>query len=271
MRSAGASNRQPTAHATAYDNDGAQAKGALEPMQRGSVSGVDTAVGARDVASVTSLAPSLDRPWMASQDLSQPHILYDKSKRAVDILLATALAFFALPVLAILGVAILLSTGQSPLLVQRRVGHEGREFPMLKLRTMRRGSGDEPELPPPDGEVFVPKTPDDPRVTPIGHILRRTSLDELPQLVNVLAGQMSLVGPRPALPAEVARYPYSWRRRLAVKPGLTGLWQISGRSDVPPRRRIAIDRLYIAHRSTAFDCAILLRTLAATASMRGAW
>jgi lipopolysaccharide/colanic/teichoic acid biosynthesis glycosyltransferase len=207
----------------------------------------------------------------AAQVLSQPHVFYDKSKRAVDILFATVLLILALPLLAILGTAIVLSTGQSPLLVQRRVGHGGREFPMLKLRTMRRGSGAEPELPKPAGEVFVPKTPDDPRVTPIGRILRRTSLDELPQLVNVLAGQMSLVGPRPALPHEVARYPHSWRRRLTVKPGLTGLWQVSGRSNIPPRRRIAIDRLYLARRSLILDSIILLRTLVAAISMRGAW
>jgi lipopolysaccharide/colanic/teichoic acid biosynthesis glycosyltransferase len=169
------------------------------------------------------------------------------------------------------GAAVVLTTRQSPILVQRRVGYLGSEFSMLKLRTMRAGSGDEPDLAPLPGEVFVAKAPDDPRVTAVGRVLRRTSIDELPQLLNVLAGQMSLVGPRPALPEEVARYPVAWYRRLAVKPGLTGLWQVSGRSDIPPSRHIALDVVYVRRRSLGFDCAILLRTVVATVSMRGAW
>jgi lipopolysaccharide/colanic/teichoic acid biosynthesis glycosyltransferase len=189
----------------------------------------------------------------------------------LDIVLAGTLLILTLPVIALAGAAIVMTTGQSPLLRQRRVGRNGREFAMLKLRTMRRCSAGELDLPQADGDIFVTKTPDDPRVTFAGRMLRRTSIDELPQLMNVLVGRMSLVGPRPALPSEVARYPHSWRRRLEVKPGLTGLWQVSGRSNVAPRRRIAFDRLYIQRRSLAFDCWILLRTLAATISMRGAW
>jgi lipopolysaccharide/colanic/teichoic acid biosynthesis glycosyltransferase len=142
---------------------------------------------------------------------------------------------------------------------------------MLKLRTMARGAVDRPLEEPAVGAIFVPKAPDDPRVTPIGRVLRRTSIDELPQLLNVVAGQMSLVGPRPALPDEVARYPHSWQRRLTVKPGMTGLWQVSGRSDVAPRRRTAMDRYYVRRRSLSYDCRILARTIAATVSMRGAW
>jgi lipopolysaccharide/colanic/teichoic acid biosynthesis glycosyltransferase len=199
----------------------------------------------------------------------QPHAFYDISKRLMDAGLSLTLLFLTAPVLIAASVAILVTTRQNPLLVQRRVGLLGREFPMLKLRTMARGAVDRPLDEP--GEVFVPKTPDDPRVTPVGRLLRRTSIDELPQLLNVLAGQMSLVGPRPALPAEVARYPRSWQRRLTVKPGLTGLWQVSGRSDIAPRRRTAMDRLYIRRRSLAYDCRILTRTVAATLSMRGAW
>jgi lipopolysaccharide/colanic/teichoic acid biosynthesis glycosyltransferase len=206
----------------------------------------------------------------------QPHALYDASKRGLDVLLALMLAVLALPVVLVGAAAVVLTTRQSPILVQRRVGNLGREFSMLKLRTMRPGSGDEPALPPlpgevPPGEIFVAKAPDDPRVTAVGRVLRRTSIDELPQLLNVLAGQMSLVGPRPALPDEVARYPDAWYRRLAVKPGLTGLWQVSGRSDIPPRRRVALDVVYVRRRSLEFDCAILARTIVATISMRGAW
>ena len=220
------------------------------------------APAARALASAAAQSPPLVAP---------PHALYDKSKRVFDIAVSLPLVVLTLPVIAVAGAAIALTTGQNPVLVQRRVGHLGREFPMLKLRTMRRGSGDEPGLPPPDGEVFVLKMPGDPRVTPVGRLLRRSSIDELPQLLNVLAGQMSLVGPRPSLPSEVARYPRSWQRRLIVKPGLTGLWQVSGRSDVPPLRRTALDRLYIRRRSLALDAAILIRTVAATVSMRGAW
>ena len=240
-------------------------------MERSSVRGRGAAVTTREALTIPATPAGPDAPRATLNLPRQPHALYDKSKRAMDIALSFALLVVALPVLTIAGATIVLTTRQGPLLVQWRVGHLGREFPMLKLRTMRRGSGDEPELPPPEGEVLAAKTPDDPRVTPVGRFLRRTSIDELPQLLNVLPGQMSLVGPRPALPAEVARYPHSWRRRLAVKPGLTGLWQVSGRSNVPPRRRVAIDRCYVARRSLPLDCVILLRTLAATVSMGGAW
>jgi lipopolysaccharide/colanic/teichoic acid biosynthesis glycosyltransferase len=202
----------------------------------------------------------------------EPHRFYGACKRLLDVTLSLSLLVLAVPIIALACMAIALSTRRSPFLVQRRVGMLGREFAMIKLRTMA-GPDELPleEPSPAPGEVFRAKTPDDPRVTPVGRLLRRTSLDELPQLLNVLAGQMSLVGPRPALPEEVARYPRSWRGRLTVKPGLTGLWQVSGRSSIPPRRRPAMDRYYVRHRSLGFDCLILVRTVAATVSMRGAW
>jgi lipopolysaccharide/colanic/teichoic acid biosynthesis glycosyltransferase len=115
------------------------------------------------------------------------------------------------------------------------------------------------------------KAADDPRVTRIGALLRRTSIDELPQLVNVLLGQMSLVGPRPVLPGEEAEFPASWRRRFEVQPGLTGLWQVSGRSSLPVERWMALDRLYLRRRSLGFDLWLLLRTVGAVVTMRGAW
>jgi lipopolysaccharide/colanic/teichoic acid biosynthesis glycosyltransferase len=141
---------------------------------------------------------------------------------------------------------------------------------MFKLRTMR-SRGDPEEEFAAEEDLFVLKEPFDPRVTHIGRVLRRSSIDELPQLLNVITGQMSLVGPRPSLPGEVARYPQSWLRRFGVKPGLSGLWQVSGRSDVPPRRRMAMDRLYLSRRSLALDLAIMLRTVSAVVSRRGAW
>ena len=189
----------------------------------------------------------------------------------MDVVLAAALLAVSLPVLCLAGLAIVLSTRQNPLVVQLRVGLRGREFGMLKLRTMdhRGAQGTLERLLP--GETLVVKHPDDERVTRVGRWLRASSIDELPQLVNVLAGTMSLVGPRPALPLEVARYPASWRRRLDVKPGLTGLWQVSGRCEVEPNRRAAMDRYYVARRGVGLDCSILLRTARAVVSMRGAW
>ena len=189
----------------------------------------------------------------------------------LDVSLSSLLLLLSLPLVLIACGLILLTTRRNPVLRQVRVGERGREFGMLKLRTMRTEDDGRDPSPAQPGEVLVGKTLDDPRVTRIGRLLRRSSVDELPQLLNVLGGQMSLVGPRPGLPVEVARYPRSWRRRLSVKPGLTGLWQVSGRSEVPAPRMVAMDRYYIRHRALGFDCLILLRTVATALSMRGAW
>ena len=115
------------------------------------------------------------------------------------------------------------------------------------------------------------KSRQDPRVTRVGRVLRRVSLDELPQLFNVLGGNMSLVGPRPALPAEVARYPPEMYRRLSVRPGITGLWQVSGRSDLTWEDAIRLDTYYVDHRSFWLDVKIVLRTPAAVLGRRGAY
>jgi lipopolysaccharide/colanic/teichoic acid biosynthesis glycosyltransferase len=211
----------------------------------------------------------------------QPHFAYFASRRLRDVVLGSLLLVLALPVLLVACVAILLTTRRSPLLLQRRVGLRGETFLMLKLRTMR----DDAEMPSRDGRrggdasatgasrapCFEMKAADDPRLTRIGAVLRRTSIDELPQLVNVLLGQMSLVGPRPVLPEEEAAFPESWRRRFEVQPGLTGLWQVSGRSSLPVERWMALDRLYLRRRSFTFDLWLLLRTVKAVVTMRGAW
>jgi len=120
-----------------------------------------------------------------------------------------------------------------------------------------------------DGLLF--KIRNDPRVTPVGRWLRRHSLDELPQLINVLTGSMSLVGPRPPLPGEVARYDSSVSRRLLVKPGLTGLWQISGRSDLPWEEAVRLDLRYVENWSLALDALILWKTGRAVLSSSGAY
>lgn len=200
----------------------------------------------------------------------EPHALYNLSKRMMDIALAAVLLVVSSPVLLAACLVLWLTTRTNPLLVQTRTGFLGREFGMLKLRTMTDDASAPPQRVRP-GEILVAKAPDDDRVTTAGRVLRRTSLDELPQLVNVLLGQMSIVGPRPGLPVEVAHYPVSWHRRLGVKPGLTGLWQVSGRSDIPAWRRAAMDRYYLRHRNLGFDCAIVVRTATAVLGMRGAW
>jgi lipopolysaccharide/colanic/teichoic acid biosynthesis glycosyltransferase len=199
---------------------------------------------------------------------SEPHPVYDACKRTLDIVVAVALLLLSLPLLALVCLAIFLATRRSPLLAQERVGYMGRRFRMLKLRTMDAAA--DAEGADRDSGPFADKPQDDPRVTTVGRPLRRTSIDELPQLLNVIAGQMSLVGPRPGLPHEVAAYPPGWRRRLTVQPGLSGLWQVSGRSDIPGRRWMALDRLYLRRRSLLLDGLILLRTVPAVLSMRGA-
>jgi lipopolysaccharide/colanic/teichoic acid biosynthesis glycosyltransferase len=122
-----------------------------------------------------------------------------------------------------------------------------------------------------DYDEVLFKMRDDPRVTPVGRVLRRFSLDELPQLWNVVRGDMSLVGPRPPLASEVARYPDDVRRRLAVKPGLTGLWQISGRSDLPWEEAVRLDLRYVEHWSLTLDLVILIRTASAVLRSSGAY
>lgn len=156
---------------------------------------------------------------------------------------------------------------------QTRVGRDGAEFRIWKLRTMHvdaerrlaqlRAFNDH------DGVLF--KLRDDPRVTPLGRWLRRYSVDELPQLLNVLRGDMSLVGPRPPLPEEVARYPSDMRRRLVVKPGVTGLWQVSGRSDLSWHESMRLDLRYVENWSLSLDMVILLRTLHAVLRRSGAY
>jgi exopolysaccharide biosynthesis polyprenyl glycosylphosphotransferase len=184
----------------------------------------------------------------------------------------TLLAFFA-PLL--LGVALCVRfTSRGPVLFRQvRVGRDGREFRIFKFRSMyvdaeARLAGLR-HLNEHDGVLF--KIRDDPRVTPVGRWLRRLSLDELPQLLNVICGQMSLVGPRPPLPVEVAAYADDVRRRLAVKPGMTGLWQVSGRSDLTWEEAVRLDLRYVENWSLSLDLVILLRTMTAVVRSSGAY
>ncbi|MGH2950905.1 MAG: sugar transferase [Solirubrobacterales bacterium] len=172
--------------------------------------------------------------------------------RALDLVLAALAIALATPVLLIAAVAIKLDSRGPVFYRQRRVGRDGAEFDLLKLRTMRPGSD-------PVG-VGTPVLQDDPRVTRVGRALRRASLDELPNLLNVVRGQMAIVGPRPTLAAQVDLYTERQRRRLEVRPGLTGWAQVNGRAGIPWAERIELDLWYVEHRSLALDLGILART-----------
>jgi exopolysaccharide biosynthesis polyprenyl glycosylphosphotransferase len=193
-------------------------------------------------------------------------------KTAVDQVVSLLLLVIALPILALCALAVRLTSSGPAFFKQVRVGEAGTTFVMYKLRTMRVDAEDQlPELLDQDevgGGLF--KITDDPRITRVGKFLRRSSLDELPQLLNVLKGQMSLVGPRPALPREVQTYDDAARRRLAVKPGMTGLWQVSGRSNLSWDESVLIDRDYVDNWRPCRDLAIAMRTVSAVITRRGA-
>jgi exopolysaccharide biosynthesis polyprenyl glycosylphosphotransferase len=193
-------------------------------------------------------------------------------KTAVDQVVSLLLLVIALPILAVCALAVRLTSSGPAFFKQVRVGEAGTTFVMYKLRTMRVDAEDQLlELLDQDeigGGLF--KITDDPRITRVGKFLRRSSLDELPQLLNVLKGQMSLVGPRPALPREVQTYDDAARRRLAVKPGMTGLWQVSGRSNLSWDESVLIDRDYVDNWRPRRDLAIAMRTVSAVITRRGA-
>ena len=194
-------------------------------------------------------------------------------KGGVDRAVAAVVLVLLAPVLLGIAVAVKVTSHGPVLYRQERVGLNGKPFTMLKFRSMVADAdrrledlrGDNIS----DGLLF--KIHNDPRVTPVGRLLRRLSLDELPQLLNVLRGTMSLVGPRPPLPNEVARYDTSVSRRLLVKPGLTGLWQISGRSDLSWEESVRLDLRYVENWSLALDVLILWKTGRAVLSRSGAY
>ncbi|GFJ80496.1 sugar transferase [Phytohabitans houttuyneae] len=194
-------------------------------------------------------------------------------KEIVDRVGAAALLALLSPLLLTLAVRIRRDSAGPVFFRQVRVGRDGQPFVMFKFRSMYLDAearlAEIRHLNEHDGVLF--KVRNDPRVTPVGRWLRRLSLDELPQLFNVLCGQMSLVGPRPPLPEEVAAYPDDVRRRLAVKPGMTGLWQVSGRSDLPWEEAVRLDLRYVENWSLSFDLVIMARTVSAVARSAGAY
>jgi len=194
-------------------------------------------------------------------------------KEAFDRTLSVLILLAALPAIAVIAVAVKATSPGPVFFKQKRVGQNGREFTLWKFRSMRADAEavrkeleDQNEK---DAVLFKMKR--DPRVTSVGRVLRRLSLDELPQILNVVRGDMSLVGPRPPLPDEVAAYRSDVRRRLLVKPGLTGLWQVSGRSDLTWEESVRLDLHYVENWSVALDAMILWKTVGAVLRGRGAY
>jgi lipopolysaccharide/colanic/teichoic acid biosynthesis glycosyltransferase len=196
---------------------------------------------------------------------------------AMNMALALLALVFLLPVMLLVALAVYCQDGGPILFAHRRIGLNGRTFPCLKFRSMAVDA--EQRL----AALLVSdpaaraewerdhKLRQDPRVTPLGAFLRKTSLDELPQLFNVLRGEMSLVGPRPIVEAEVVKYGRRFRSYCAVKPGITGLWQVSGRNDTSYRTRVALDCVYARRRSFSLDAYIIAATVPAVLTRKGSY
>lgn len=199
------------------------------------------------------------------------------ASRVMDVLIALAVVLFTLPLLVLIAVTIKLHDGGPALFGHTRIGRGGRNFRCLKFRSMVV-----------DAEVRLQallaadpsarreweadqKLRDDPRVTPLGAFLRKTSLDELPQVFNVLRGEMSIVGPRPIVQSEVCRYGRAFKHYCSVPPGITGLWQVSGRNDVSYRRRVALDRVYAKSKCLRTDLMIIAKTVPAVLLRSGSY
>ena len=195
------------------------------------------------------------------------------AKRMLDLAAAIAIGILALPIMIGVAVAVKL-TSQGPVFYsQQRIGARGVPFSMFKFRSMVQNADDQlASLLDAQGTNDRPlhKVTDDPRITPVGRFIRRYSLDELPQLLNVIAGTMSLVGPRPQRASEVALYERHHHRRLLVKPGITGLWQVSGRSSLDWDDAIRLDLYYVENWSIVGDLVILWRTVRAVLLAQGA-
>jgi lipopolysaccharide/colanic/teichoic acid biosynthesis glycosyltransferase len=184
-------------------------------------------------------------------------------KRTMDVAIASVALVVLLPVLLVAAAAVALTSKGPVIYTQVRVGRGGTRFRMYKFRTMVEGA-DSLEREP---WLVLER---DPRITRVGHFLRTTSIDELPQLVNVLKGDMSLVGPRPMTPELDERITGSARRRLDIAPGITGLWQVRGRTSIPFEEMVKLDYLYVTNRSLRQDIRLLVRTLPAVITRRGA-
>lgn len=237
-----------------------------------------TATNSRDAGErrVLTRVPDEDLPLPKGTDLRVAAIRdwYPNSllKRSLDIAIAAAVLVIMLPILAVVALAIKMTSKGPVIFVQERVGQGGKLFKMYKFRTMVSNAealkAELTALNEMDGPVF--KIKKDPRITAVGGFLRKSSLDEFPQLINVIRGDMSLVGPRPPLKSEVERYKAWQTRRLAVKPGITCSWQVSGRNEIQFEDWMRMDIRYISQCSLLQDARLLLQTAVAVFSRRGA-
>ena len=215
----------------------------------------------------------LDGLALLSLDRRELGIRQAALKRMFDVVVGTLLFVIGLPVMLIVGALVRLTSRGPALFRQERVGKGGKPFVMYKFRSMVKGAEElHEELVQASGsDTVLFKLREDPRVTPIGRVLRRWALDELPQLWNVVKGDMSLVGPRPALPGETARYSNRLRTRLQVKPGLTGLWQVNGRHELPFADYIRYDLFYVENWSLGLDLYVIGKTVPALLARRGSY
>jgi lipopolysaccharide/colanic/teichoic acid biosynthesis glycosyltransferase len=209
------------------------------------------------------------RAWLADPWAKRPAAAL--VKRALDVGLASVLLVLTAPIVLLASLLVGLTSPGPAIFRQRRIGYRCRTFEMFKLRTMVLGAEKLEDQLAQGGSAFL-KIKDDPRTTPLGRILRKFSIDELPQLYNVLRGDMSLVGPRPLLLSDFEKFPRRGQmRRFSVKPGITGLWQVSGRSRCTDEERIRLDLEYVERRSLRLDLEILVRTVPVTLSGDGAY
>jgi lipopolysaccharide/colanic/teichoic acid biosynthesis glycosyltransferase len=199
--------------------------------------------------------------------------LADVLRRCLDITISAGALLVLSPLLGLTGLAIKLDSRGPILFSQTRVGQNGKTFTLIKFRSMTTDAESRREglLATSDREGVCFKSRNDPRVTRVGRFIRRFSIDELPQILNVLRGEMAIVGPRPALPSEVAAYPRRALGRLAVKPGITGVWQVSGRATIGFDQMVEMDISYASSRTVLMDLVLILRTFGAVTSGRGAY
>ena len=225
---------------------------------------------------VTSAIAPYDQP-QALGIQSSPHRKSSSLSRAIDVIGAVGLLICFAPLMVLIALSIYIANPGPVMFRQARIGRDGRLFKCLKFRTMATDAEARlAALLESDSNARAEwardhKLRNDPRIVGVGKFLRKSSLDELPQLFNVLRGEMSLVGPRPIVPDEARRYGRHLNEYCQVRPGLTGLWQISGRNDVSYRRRVAFDVLYVRHASASFDIKILLLTVPCVLLSKGSY
>lgn len=245
----------------------------LSSIEEAQIDGSGAGIGRSTGVTADLVVIPATRDVRRNRGLAQATAWKRFGKRAFDLVGGLALIILLAPVLLVAAIAIRVSSRGPVLFVQVRVGKGGRRFRMLKFRSMRRQAHDERDnvihLNEVSGPVF--KIRDDPRLTRVGRLMRKLSIDELPQLANVIAGHMSLVGPRPPLPEEYETYGPRERRRLSVRPGLTCIWQVSGRSDVDFDSWVDMDLQYIDTWTFRQDLELLLLTIPAVLSGRGAY